>query len=87
MKSIPNLDLPKKMRALVLSEFGVPPEVQLIEIPMPSKGEVLIQIDSSPINPSDNSFLKGMYSTKKPLPVVPGFEASGKVVATGDDFM
>lgn len=87
MKAIPNLNLQKKMRALVLSEFGVPPEVQLIEIPMPSKGEVLIKIDSSPINPSDNSFLKGMYSTKKPLPVVPGFEASGKVVATGIDFM
>jgi len=87
MKVIPNLDLPEKMRALVLFEFGVSPEVQSIDIPLPSKGEVLIQIDSSPINPSDNSFLKGMYSTKKPLPVVPGFEASGTVVATGDDFM
>ena len=87
MKVIPNLDLPEKMRALVLFEFGVSPEVQSIDIPLPSKGEVLIQIDSSPINPSDYSFLKGMYSTKKPLPVVPGFEANGTVVATGDDFM
>lgn len=87
MKVISGLNLPEQMRALVLKEFGVPPQVQSIDVPKPSKGEVLVQIDSSPINPSDNSFLKGMYSTKKPLPVVPGFEASGKVVATGDDFM
>lgn len=75
------------MRALVLSEFNVNPQVQQVKVPIPEKGEVLINIDSSPVNPSDNSFLKGMYSTKKPLPVIPGFEASGKVVATGNDFM
>ncbi len=39
------------------------------------------------MNPSDNSFIKGTYSTKKTLPVIPGFEASGAIVATGDDFM
>ena len=87
MKSIPNFELPHEMRALVLEAYNVPPKVQRIQTPKPGKGEILVQIDSSPINPSDNSFLKGNYSTKKDLPVVPGFEASGKVLATGNDFM
>lgn len=87
MKIIPNNNLPEKMRALVLTKFDANPQVRQVEVPRPRKGEVLIKIDSSPVNPSDNSFLKGMYSTKKPLPIIPGFEASGMVVATGDDFM
>ena len=87
MKTISNFNLPERMKALVLQEFGVNPQVQKVAVPTPNKGEVLIKIDSSPINPSDNSFLKGMYSTKKHLPIIPGFEASGKVVASGDDFM
>jgi len=87
MKSIPSFRLPSKMNALVLSEFNAKPLTQKVDVPIPGKGEVLIKIDSSPINPSDNSFIRGMYSTKKTLPVIPGFEASGIVVATANDFM
>jgi len=87
MKKVPGFEIPKEMRALVLIEYGAPAQVQMIATPKPANGEILVKIDSSPINPSDNSFLKGNYSTKKNLPVVPGFEASGKVVATGNDFM
>ncbi|MEM1350352.1 MAG: zinc-binding dehydrogenase, partial [Myxococcota bacterium] len=35
------------------------------------------------INPSDLMFIRGLYGFKKTLPVTPGFEASGMVVATG----
>lgn len=87
MKSIPSFRIPSKMNALVLSEFNGNPLLQEVEVPIPEKGEVLIKIESSPVNPSDNSFIRGIYSTKKTLPVIPGFEASGIVVATGDDFM
>ncbi|MCG8306619.1 MAG: zinc-binding dehydrogenase [Cytophagales bacterium] len=87
MKTIPGSNLPQTMNALILNAFNTRPEVMQAEVPTPGKGEVLIQIHSSPVNPSDNSFLKGMYSTKKPLPVIPGFEASGKVVGSGHDFM
>ena len=87
MKSIPSFRIPSKMNALVLSEFNGNPLLQEVEVPIPEKGKVLIKIESSPVNPSDNSFIRGIYSTKKTLPVIPGFEASGIVVATGDDFM
>lgn len=52
-------------------------------VPRPGPGEVLVQILASPINPSDLMFLQGHYGVKKTLPVVPGFEGSGRVVAAG----
>ena len=87
MKTISSFPFPEKMSALMLTEYNVNPELQQVDVPRPEKDEVLIKIDSSPVNPSDNSFIKGTYSTKKTLPVIPGFEASGAIVATGDDFM
>jgi NADPH:quinone reductase-like Zn-dependent oxidoreductase len=51
--------------------------------PKPGEGQVLVRINASPINPSDLSFLRGVYGIRKELPVVPGFEASGEVVASG----
>lgn len=87
MKTIKNFDLPSTMRALVLKQFDAKPTVEEVPVPKPGKGEVLVQIDSSPVNPSDTSFIRGAYSTQKKLPVVPGFEASGIVVASGHDFM
>jgi NADPH:quinone reductase len=83
-----NLQLPSnKMKALWLTEFGVQPELRIMDVPKPEKREVLIRIEASPINPSDASFLQGHYSSPKQLPVIPGFEASGQVVATGSNFM
>ena len=40
-------------------------------------------MDSSPINPSDLSFMFGSYGSNKPYPCVPGFEGSGTVVLSG----
>lgn len=73
----------KTMMAMVLEEFKKPAELKEIPIPVPKDGEVLIRVESAPINPSDLSFLKGHYSSNKPLPCVPGFEGSGVVVASG----
>ena len=62
-------------------------QIEQVDLPKPGKGEILIRIDSSPVNPSDNSFLRGMYGSRKTPPIIPGFEASGKVLASGNDFM
>ena len=78
-------DYPKIMNALVLGEYDTSPELKQVKVPRSSKGQVLVKMDSSPVNPSDVMFLRGLYS-KKVLPVIPGFEGSGVVVATGDDF-
>ncbi|APR83554.1 NADH oxidoreductase [Minicystis rosea] len=74
--------LPATMKALVLREWGGP--LELAERPLPAlrPGEVLVRVAATPVNPSDLSFLRGVY-LQKPLPIVPGFEASGTVVAAG----
>ena len=56
-------------------------------VPRPRRGEVLVSIAAAPVNPSDLMFLTGLYGQRKRLPVVPGFEGSGVVVASGGGFM
>ncbi|MBC7933587.1 MAG: zinc-binding dehydrogenase [Rubrivivax sp.] len=72
------------MRALELRSYeeGVD-SLALVEkrVPRPDKGQALVRVAASPVNPSDLMFLRGMYGIKKRLPVVPGFECSGEVVA------
>jgi NADPH:quinone reductase-like Zn-dependent oxidoreductase len=77
------------MRAAVLTQYGAGFDhiaVQDRPTPKPEADEVLVRIAASPINPSDLQFLTGRYGLKKHLPAVPGFEASGLVVATGSGF-
>ena len=75
--------IPSTMRALELRAYDG--RVHLVEkpVPPPGPGQVLVRIAASPINPSDLKFLVGEYGVRKALPVVPGFEGSGTVVATG----
>ncbi|MCP3141325.1 zinc-binding dehydrogenase [Pyxidicoccus xibeiensis] len=83
MKALP---LPETMRALVLTAFDGRPESLRVEtrpVPRPTARQVLVRMAASPINPSDMMFIRGMYGTRKPLPMVPGFEGSGTVVAAG----
>ncbi len=73
------------MKALHLT---APEKLEMVEIPTPKpkKGEVLVKMAFSPINPSDLAFLTGNYGIKKPMPVVPGLEGSGIVVENGGGF-
>jgi len=76
-----------KMQAIVLEQQADNPTLRVVEksIPVPKKGQVLVNIEVAPVNPSDVMFLTGRYRSivDIELPVVPGFVASGTVVATG----
>jgi NADPH:quinone reductase-like Zn-dependent oxidoreductase len=54
-------------------------------MPELSAGEVLIEVDAAPANPSDLAFIQGGYNIRKPLPAIPGFEGCGRVVQAGSD--
>jgi len=71
------------MRALELKAYDG--RLHLVEktVPQPGPGEVLVRMAAAAVNPSDLKFTVGAYGLKKPLPVVPGFEGSGVVVAAG----
>ena len=69
--------LPDEMRAVHLDDGRL--EVRRMPVPRPARGEVLIRTAAAPINPSDLRFLEGSAG----LPIVPGLEGSGTVVASG----
>ena len=74
--------IPKKMLAARQNEPGGPLSIEEVDVPLPKKGEVLIKMDSSPINPSDLALLAGGYLERN-YPFTPGLEGSGTVVRSG----
>lgn len=74
------------MRAVVIDSYSLGFDHLRVEerpVPQPGAGEVLVQIAAAPLNPSDLMFVQGLYGFRKTLPVVPGFEGSGTIVAVG----
>jgi NADPH:quinone reductase-like Zn-dependent oxidoreductase len=75
------------MKRVVFDRMGPPAEVLRVEddvpAPEPQRGEVLVRMLASPINPSDLMFIAGGYGIKPRLPATPGFEGVGIVEATG----
>jgi len=72
------------MRAIVLKQYGDPKTSLRLEefpTPVPRRGEVLVKITASPFHPADMAFIAGYYGIRRPLPTVPGLEATGTVVA------
>lgn len=78
-------EIPSRMRALLLRSYEGLAGLEVAErpVPRPGRGEVLVRIAASPVNPSDLAFLLGLYAYRKELPTVPGIEASGTVVEAG----
>ncbi len=86
---MPQLPIPDQMTAVVLDAYTGHTALRVERRPVPAPGanEVLVKVDASPINPSDIAFLEGWYGFKKPVPIIPGFEGSGTVVASGQGLM
>ena len=68
------------MKALRFGKFGPPSVLAVEEIPTPEprKGEVLVQIKASAINPSDVKNVAGLFNAS--LPRVPGRDYAGVIV-------
>ncbi|HSQ57758.1 MAG TPA: zinc-dependent alcohol dehydrogenase family protein, partial [Gemmata sp.] len=75
------------MKRVVFDRPGEPGEVLRLEddvpAPQPARGEVLVRMLASPVNPSDLMYIAGRYGPKPRLPATPGFEGVGIVEATG----
>src|SRR5579875_2472604 len=73
------------MRAIQIKQTGGPEVLEVIDLPRPEPraGEVLVRIAASGVNFIDTYFREGRYPS--PLPFIPGQEAAGTVVETGQD--
>jgi NADPH:quinone reductase-like Zn-dependent oxidoreductase len=75
------------MRQIWITKFG-PPEVLAVREapdPEPKPGEVRIRVEASGVNFADIVGRVGLYPDLPPVPVVPGYEVSGRVDAAGAD--
>jgi NADPH:quinone reductase-like Zn-dependent oxidoreductase len=73
------------MRQIWITKFG-PPEVLAIRQapdPEPKPGEVRIRVEASGVNFADIIGRVGFYPDLPPIPVVPGYEVSGRIDAVG----
>jgi NADPH:quinone reductase-like Zn-dependent oxidoreductase len=53
------------------------------ELPAPGPGEVLVRLRAASLNYRDLLMVRGHYNPKQPLPLVPGSDGLGEVIATG----
>ena len=84
-----NADLPETMRAWRAHAWGENPTEALtldhIPVPTPAAGELLVRVQAIPLNLNDLERVNGKNMMVRPeLPVTPGMEVMGVVVATGD---
>ena len=76
--------MPKK---IIISKLGGPEVLDWVDYDLPKKPPknlVRIKQTSIGLNYIDTYFRKGVYPTPKSLPVTPGLEASGEIVALGE---
>lgn len=75
------------MKRVVFDRTGPPAEVLHLQddvpAPQPARGEVLVRMLASPVNPSDLMYIAGKYGLKPTFPATPGFEGVGIVEGTG----
>lgn len=78
---------PTTMKALQIEAYEEMLSFKYVDKPIPAlaNNEVLIKIEKASVNPSDLAFVTGNYGFTKPLPVVPGMEGCGEVIAAGGD--
>ena len=67
------------MRAIQISEFGGPEQLELVDVPAPEPGDgqVLIKVTRAGINYADTHARENSYLAKYELPLIPGTEVAG----------
>src|ERR1035438_3616570 len=75
------------MRAITITSPGGPDVLQIAEVPdpVPSAGEVLIDVTASGVNRADLLQRQGLYPPPPGAPPYPGMECSGRIAAVGTE--
>ncbi|WP_062895976.1 NADP-dependent oxidoreductase [Mycobacterium avium] len=74
------------MRAFVLDDFGVPPRLAEMPVPMPQTGEIQVYVQASSVNSFDSMLVAGWLKAMYPheFPVVLGKDFAGTVSKLGE---
>lgn len=74
----------RMMKAAVARAFGAPLSIEEVPVPEPGPGEVLVRIRASGVCHTDLHAVDGDWPVKPRLPLIPGHEGVGTVVALGE---
>ncbi|MET0734889.1 MAG: NADPH:quinone oxidoreductase family protein, partial [Microbacterium sp.] len=80
------MPLPDTMRAWRVARLAEPADalsLDVVDVPLPGPGEVLIRVGAVAANFPDVLLARGQYQVRPELPFVPGIECSGTVAAIG----
>ena len=77
--------IPQKMKAAVIREFGAPLQIEDVEVKAPNAGQILVKVIACGVCHTDLHACNGDWPVKPKLPLIPGHEAIGYVVALGAD--
>src|SRR5258708_12439210 len=74
------------MHAVVMYERGGPEVLryEMIPIPVPGNGEVLIRVHAATVNHTDIFHRTGQFYIQKELPHILGMDVAGEIVALGE---
>lgn len=74
------------MQAITINEDGAPPALSDLPSPAPGRGEVLVRVRASSVNPIDGAIAGGMLKemAEHEYPITLGRDFAGTVVALGD---
>lgn len=75
--------LPKKMKAAVAYEFNKPLKIEEVAVPEVTPGKILVKLAASGVCHTDLHAVSGDWPVKPTLPLIPGHEGAGEVVAVG----
>lgn len=77
--------IPKKMKAAVIREFGKPLQIEEMPVQEPGINEILVKVITCGVCHTDLHACNGDWPVKPNLPLIPGHEALGYVVALGGE--
>jgi propanol-preferring alcohol dehydrogenase len=72
------------MKAAVVPELGAMLEIRDVAVPKPAPGQVLVKIEASGLCHTDIHAARGDWPVKPKMPLIPGHEGVGTVVAVGE---
>jgi propanol-preferring alcohol dehydrogenase len=75
--------LPKKMKAAVIHEFGKALHIEEMPVKEPGENQIVVKVIACGVCHTDLHACQGDWPAKPKLPLIPGHEALGYVVALG----
>jgi propanol-preferring alcohol dehydrogenase len=75
--------IPKKMKAAVIHQFGAPLQIEEMPVKEPGENQILVKVIACGVCHTDLHACEGDWPVQAKMPLIPGHEAVGYVVALG----